>query len=264
MAFRLAILGSGSAGNCALLQTNEACVLIDAGLSARKIEQRLTAFGLGWDRIDAILLTHEHGDHITGLSGLKKHPRIPVFATAGTIDAAREGLDVPVAWQTFSAGASFTFRDLDISTFAVPHDARDPVGYFVSSGRDDLFAPRRSLAWLTDLGYVPEGIRARIQEVDILSLEANYCPELLKADTRRPWSLRQRISGRHGHLSNAAARALLHELNAPRWRHIVLTHLSRDCNRPETLQEALAGLDCLGRCSVTIAAAEGAAAWIEA
>ena len=121
----------------------------------------------------------------------------------------------------------------------MPHDARDPVGFRFSTGRDDdLFTPRRSLAWLTDLGHAPANIREHLGDCDVLVVESNHCPRLLEADPRRPWPLKQRIGGRHGHLSNEAACELLASFARPRWRRVYLTHLSRDCNSRAAVEAA--------------------------
>ncbi len=241
MAMRFCILGSGSSGNSALLVTENSRVLVDAGFSARKLGSLLAAVGESLDRIDAVFLTHEHGDHCAGLDGMKKFPRIQVFANAATARAVQTGLEHRPDWQIFQTGARFRFRDLEIESFAVPHDAQEPVGFRFTSGTDgDLFAPRRSVAVLTDLGYAPQNVHECIRECDVVVVEANHCPELLKADTRRPWSTKQRISGRHGHLSNAAAQALLATVASPRWRRVYLTHLSRDCNSRAAVDLAFA------------------------
>jgi len=243
MAMRFCILGSGSSGNSALLQTGGARVLVDAGFSLRKLVALLAAAGESLDRVDAIFLTHEHGDHAAGIEGLKKFPHIRVFANAATARAVQAGLTHRPDWQIFETGTRFNFRDLEVESFTVPHDAQEPVGFrFTSGSEGDLFAPRRSLAFLTDLGHAPRHIHEHIRECEVIVVEANHCPELLKADGRRPWATKQRIAGRHGHLSNDGARELLAAVASPRWRRVYLTHLSRDCNSPAAVERALAGV----------------------
>jgi phosphoribosyl 1,2-cyclic phosphodiesterase len=243
MAMRFTILGSGSAGNAALLVTEEARVLIDAGFSARRLAQLLAAQGESLERVDAVFLTHEHGDHAGGLDGLRRHPHLRVFANHATSRAVQAGLSWNVGWQLFETGSRFRYRDLDVETFAVPHDAQDPVAFRFTHGRaDDPAYPPRTLAWLTDLGHAPVNVRQCLRDCDAIVVESNHCPQLLQADSRRPWALKQRIAGRHGHLSNEAARELLADVASPRWRYVFLTHLSRDCNTPAAVEAALAGV----------------------
>mgnify|MGYP002379371233 CR=1 FL=1 len=238
---RFCILGSGSSGNAALLVTENARVLVDAGFSARRLAALLAAVGESLERIDAVFLTHEHGDHAAGIEGLKRFPHIRVFANASTARAVQAGLGHRPEWQLFETGARFVYRDLVVESFAVPHDAQDPVGFRFTNGTDgDLFSPLRSLVWLTDLGHAPLNLHACIRDCEVVVVESNHCPDLLKNDPKRPWSTKQRISGRHGHLSNAAARELLAAVASPRWRRIYLTHLSRDCNSRAAVELALA------------------------
>jgi len=240
---RLRILGSGSAGNAALLETGSTRILIDAGFSGRKLRQMLHESGTSFDDISAVFLTHEHGDHIAGVDALKKHPHVTIFANAATARAVQGKLSHRPTWQVFETGSRFKFRDLEIDAFSVPHDAQEPVGFTFTHGQDDdLFSPRRAIAWLTDLGHIPQHVRQRLREVDVVAIESNHCPQLLEADIRRPWSTKQRISGRHGHLSNEGVREILAEIASPRWRHVCLTHLSQDCNSIKAVETALGAL----------------------
>jgi phosphoribosyl 1,2-cyclic phosphodiesterase len=263
MALRFRILGSGSSGNAALLQSDETRVLVDAGFSARRLGELLAAAGESWARIDAIFLTHEHSDHAAALGGLARHPHIKVFANRLTAQALQPALKHAINWQLFETGAAFRFRDFEVRSFQVPHDAQDPVGFLITHGHGDLISPHRRLAWLTDLGHAPLSVREHIREADILVVEANHCPQMLQADTKRPWSTKQRISGRHGHLSNAAARELLESITSPRWRHVFFTHLSRDCNSPAAVEAACGAVLAARACGFSVVAAGGASAPFE-
>jgi phosphoribosyl 1,2-cyclic phosphodiesterase len=260
MAMCFRILGSGSAGNCTVLRTDQARVLIDAGFTQRKLRDLLREAGESLEQIDAVFLTHEHGDHAAGIEGLKKFPHIPVFANAATARAVQSKLDHKVDWRLFETGARFAFRDLEIESFHVPHDAQEPVGFIFSHGHDgDLLSPRRRLAWLTDLGHAPQHLHERIRDVDVLVVESNHCPRLLDADMKRPWPTKQRIAGRHGHLSNEQMRELLEAVASPRWRHVFFIHLSGDCNSAAAIDAALVGLRARLSCQFHIVASGGGA-----
>lgn len=150
------ILGSSSSGNCALLRTENSKILIDAGFSGKRICEMLGTIDETIDTLDAVFLTHEHSDHAQGIRGLSKRQDLPVFANRDTADAVQAKLTKTVNWQVFQTGTEFSFRDLQIRSFALPHDAYDPVGYCFQWGTEgDLFQQPQSLAWVTDLGYVP-------------------------------------------------------------------------------------------------------------
>jgi phosphoribosyl 1,2-cyclic phosphodiesterase len=225
--FSLTILGSGSAGNCAVVQTGECKLLIDGGLSARQIVARLAAAGIAPSQLDGILLTHEHIDHAGGLRVFCKRNDVPVYCNPLTAEAVR-GQDFAYHknWRLFTTGGEFSVKDLTIQTFPVPHDAADPVGFVLHHGAS-------SLGFCTDLGFATKLVFERIRQVQTLVIETNHDEKMLQNDTRRPWAIKQRIMSRHGHLSNTAAAGVLSELLGNGLRRTILCHLSRDCNSPE-------------------------------
>lgn len=249
-AVKFCVLGSGSSGNCAVISGPHGSLLIDAGLSARQITDRLRQAGVAPESLRGVLLTHEHGDHTRGLDVLLKGPLsgIPVLCNRHTRRVVRPGLREDKIWRLVETGARFEFAGWEIETFSVPHDAVDPMGFVL----EDSSSGAR-LGVLSDLGHATANVIARLRDLDGLFLEANYCPELLATDTRRPWSTKQRISSRHGHLSNDQAAELLAAVACRRLRHVWLGHLSRDCNSPErALGRAMQALARLGLGEVNV------------
>ena len=240
------ILGSSSSGNAAVLRVNDKTILIDAGLSGKKLQFLLGEEGIAIEELDAVFLTHEHNDHSAGIRGLSKFGRLPVFANRDTVQAIQAKLPRRPNWKIFETGKPFSFESFDIHPFSVPHDAYDPVGFYFQWGKDDLFDPRSSLAWVTDLGYVPALVRERIRQARILVVEANHCSKMLEDDKRRPWSLKQRIRGRHGHLSNQSTFDLLNSMEGSCWEKIFLMHLSKDCNDVEVVKDRFSSLNGQG------------------
>ena len=246
MGVNFKILGSSSSGNAGLLEVEGAKILIDAGLSARKIMNQLPLQKMSIEELDAIFLTHEHNDHSAGIRGLSKFQNLPIFANRDTIQAVQSKLQRKPHWKQFETGKSFEFKSLKIHPFSVPHDAYDPVGFYFQWGKGDLFDPHGSLAWVTDLGFVPSLVKERIRKAQILVVESNYCPRMLEADTKRPWSLKQRIRSRHGHLSNESTFDLLDSYESPSWQKIFIMHLSKDCNDVQTVCKQFKKLDGQG------------------
>jgi phosphoribosyl 1,2-cyclic phosphodiesterase len=233
----LTILGSGSKGNCAYLETDEVRLLVDAGFSTRQIRQRLAALGRAPESLTAILITHEHSDHIQGLAGLDKL-KIPVFCNRLTRDAIESQLGIRLESRLFETGCSFEIGDVGVESFTVPHDAQDPVGFLIRTATANI-------GILTDLGHATTLALNRVKPAHALVLEANYDVQLLQNDTKRPWSIKQRIAGRHGHLSNDDAAGVVQEIVSAELKHLYLGHLSQDCNRPELAQSVIA--QCLAR-----------------
>ena len=247
MDVKFKILGSSSSGNSGLLEVNNTKILIDAGLSARKLQTLLSEQQTKIEELDAVFLTHEHNDHSAGIRGLSRFQQLPVFANRDTIQAVQSKLCRRPNWKVFETGKFFEFKNFRINPFSVPHDAYDPVGFFFQWGSQDLFDPPGSLAWVTDLGFVPTLVRERIRQAKILVVESNYCPQMLEADSKRPWSLKQRIRSRHGHLSNNSTFELLNSYESPCWKEIFIMHLSKDCNDVNLVRNQLGKLKGQGK-----------------
>lgn len=225
--FSVTVLGSGSAGNCSLIATSQCRLLVDAGFSARQITQRLEALGVRPECLDGILITHEHSDHVSGLEIFSRRFCVPIYANPLTAETLRRGsLAGFPNWNLFATGAVFSVKDIEIQSFYVPHDAVDPTAFVFTSDEG-------SIGFLTDLGYAPKLALERIRQVDTLVVETNHDERMLQEDSRRPWSVKQRILSRHGHLSNDAAAKLVASIAGHRLHRVVLGHLSRDCNRAE-------------------------------
>lgn len=226
MPVRLTILGSGSAGNCAYLETDEVRILVDAGFSARQIRQRLASIGRTPENLTGILVTHEHSDHIQGLAALCEKLRLPIYCNRATKDAIEYQLQMRVDCRLFVTGGSFEIGDICVETFMVPHDAQDPIGFLIRTAGGNV-------GFLTDLGHTNKLVIERIRPANVLVLEANHDVKMLQESPHRPWSLKQRILGRHGHLSNEAAADAAEQVMSAHLRHLYLGHLSRECNKPE-------------------------------
>ena len=226
------ILGSGSSGNASYLETPGARVLIDCGFSAKRIRTSLLELDRTPERLDGILITHEHSDHITGLKVLAAKLGIPVYCNRHTAGEIRHHHDCNFDFQLFETGNSFEIGDLVVDTFPIPHDAVDPVGF-------TLHTPAVQIGFLTDLGHGTRLIADRVHQAEVLLLETNHDVDMLNNDPHRPWSLKQRIFSRHGHLSNEGAADFLQQLVHADLQHIFCAHLSRDCNTPELVREEI-------------------------
>ena len=243
----LIVLGSGSNGNTAVILSDDTAILIDAGLSAKKTLQRLDTACLDPATISAVLLTHEHGDHVRGLAVLLRTLRCPVYATRLTADEVRgqDERNAAAEWRLFTTGSTFRLNSFEITAFSVPHDASDPVGFTIRCNSV-------AIGVLTDLGHINHSVVHHVTGVDCLFIEANHDEQMLQADTKRPFSIKQRIMSPHGHLSNRAAADLAVRARTPALRHIILGHLSRDCNTVElavnTVTAALNGCQFVQVC----------------
>jgi phosphoribosyl 1,2-cyclic phosphodiesterase len=222
---RFTILGSGSSGNCAYLETDDVRLLVDAGFSAKQIELRLNSIGRSVADVQGIFLTHEHGDHVCGLPVLSRRHNIPVYCNRLTAEYLHPQMPEFSQWRLFESGATVELGDVKINSFSVPHDAYDPVGFM-------FYHALGNIGFLTDLGYATKLVIERVRAARALVLEANHDLGLLQSDTRRPWPVKQRILSRHGHLSNDAAAAVAAEVVTDSLEDLYLGHLSADCNSP--------------------------------
>ena len=230
---RFASLGSGSRGNATLIDAGETRLLVDCGFSLRELENRLTATGLSPGHLDAVLLTHEHGDHIRGVGALARRYGIPVWSTPGTWRAADLG-EVPDLHLFTAHDGGFRIGGVRVQPFAVPHDACEPAQYVFE--RDG-----RRLGMLTDAGSLTPHMVASLDGLDALLLECNHDSVML-ANGPYPPALQARVAGDLGHLSNGQAAALLRQLDHRRLRHLVAGHLSEKNNAPELVRAALLGV----------------------
>jgi phosphoribosyl 1,2-cyclic phosphodiesterase len=227
LSLRFVILASSSAGNSAFATDGKTSLLIDCGLSRKETFARLEAVGVAWQSIDAILVTHEHCDHITGLPAIAKKLEKPVYLTHATAAAMEDGKE-KAYFQSFAAGTSFSVGTLRVQSFSLPHDAADPVGYTIASAE-------AKIGICTDLGYMPDSIRHHLRECDALLLESNHDLEMLKVGPY-PWSLKQRVMSRRGHLSNEVVSQYILDDLAPGTRNLILGHLSEQNNLPALVQ----------------------------
>ncbi len=241
---RLMSIASGSSGNCIYAGSDRTHILIDAGISGKKIEEGLKKAEISPRDISAICVTHEHIDHIQGLGVMARRYEIPLYMTLGTRDAVMasgkvgeipEDLFVPV-----QAGKDFCIRDLAISPIAISHDAADPVAYLMGDGK-------MRMGVVTDLGCYDEAIAQKLQGLDVLLLEANHDIRMLETGAY-PYYLKERILGQKGHLSNEAAGQLLNRVLHDDIRQILLGHLSHENNLPELAYETVRMEITMGDC----------------
>jgi len=246
VAVNLTILGSGSAGNCAYFETDQTRLLIDAGFSLRQIRQRLAGIGRAPESLSGVLITHEHSDHTSGLKALCQKLHIPVYCNRLTQEAVQYQLETTLDFRIFSTGGTFEIGDVAIETFSVPHDAQDPVGFLMRTSSGNL-------GFLTDLGHATKLVLERVRPAHCLVLESNHDIKMLQDCPTRPWSLKQRILGRHGHLSNEAAADVTQEIMSGDLKRLFLGHLSGECNRPDLALQVMSDrLKMIGATHVSV------------
>lgn len=226
---RFSCLGSGSRGNATLVCNGTTRVLIDCGFSRRQLEQRLRHVELSGADVDAVLVTHEHADHVSGARRFCQHYGLPLYCTHGTAQAAGL-LDYP-GLQIIDAHRRFAVGELQVQPFPVPHDAREPVQFIVAHGSVRL-------GMLSDTGAVTSLMVDLLSGCDALCLECNHCPEMLNNGPYPP-SLKARVASPLGHLSNLQSAQLLARLDRTRLQHLVVTHISEKNNCPDRATRAL-------------------------
>ncbi|HHH35489.1 MAG TPA: MBL fold metallo-hydrolase [Gammaproteobacteria bacterium] len=251
-ALQFASLGSGSRGNGTVVRCNGTCVLVDCGFSLRETRSRLARLGLALEQISAVLVTHEHGDHLRGVAPLARAVGMPVWMSGGTARALRE--EIP-GLHLLNCHRAFAIGDLEVQPYPVPHDAREPCQFVFGDGA-------RRLGVLTDSGIPTRHMVELLSGCDALFLECNHDSGML-ARSAYPPSVRARIGGRLGHLSNQQAASFLSTLDCSRLQHLVAAHLSEQNNQAHLAREALAGaLGCEAEW-IGIASQDGGLGWRE-
>lgn len=237
MGVSVSVLASGSRGNAAVVESSKARILVDAGISCRETFKRLKSAGLDPRSLNAILITHEHSDHVLGLATLARKLNVPVFMTGATHHAWSRSLrdesgELPklAKLEVFSAGRSFQIADITVTPFTIPHDAADPVGF-------TFRAEGTKIAIATDLGYIPASICDHLRKCDVLMIESNHDLEMLRVGPY-PWSVKQRVMSRVGHLSNESLAQFFAKDYDRGASYIVLAHLSEQNNHPEIARQA--------------------------
>jgi phosphoribosyl 1,2-cyclic phosphodiesterase len=237
VAVRLTVLASGSKGNCTVVASERTRLLVDCGLSCRETFRRMRLMGEDPHTLSAILISHEHSDHINGLLVTAKKLRIPVYMTEGTraawrrqLRAARISVPAEVKEESFDAGRSFQVGDVAVSSFTIPHDAADPVAF-------TFRAEGVKLGIVTDLGYMPASVRQHVRGCDVLMIESNHDLEMLRSGPY-PWSVKQRVMSRVGHLSNDALAEFFTREYDGSATLVILAHLSEQNNHPEVARRS--------------------------
>ncbi len=240
MSVRVCVLGSGSRGNSTWVATERTCVLVDAGFGEKETFARLASVGERPENMKAILISHEHVDHVNGLRRMARHLKVPVYLNGATHQAI-EWNPPEVNFQIFETGTKFAVGDIEVTPFLVPHDASEPVAF-------TLEAEGIKIGVITDLGYVPEVVKQHARGCQVLVFESNHDLDMLKVGPY-PWHVKQRVMGRHGHLSNNATADFLADDLDGSTQVLVLAHLSETNNHPEVAR--LSAVEALSRRNMT-------------
>ena len=228
---RFASLGSGSSGNATLVQSGHTSILVDCGFTLKETRRRLSLLDTRLEQIDAILVSHEHGDHVAGVKAVARAAGASVWMTAGTRQAGEKFLGSIDDLNLFSSHTSFGVGELFIEPFPVPHDAREPSQFVIGDGE-------RRLGVLTDAGHATDRMREQLTNCDALMLEFNHCRDMLLAGPYPP-ALIERIDSDYGHLNNAQAGRLLSDVSGARLTHLVALHISRKNNGTDRVRAAI-------------------------
>jgi phosphoribosyl 1,2-cyclic phosphodiesterase len=253
MSLRFASLGSGSEGNALIVQSGETSVMLDCGFGIRELVRRSERIGFDLSTLSAVIVTHEHGDHVRGAPRLARRLGIPVWLTFGTLSATQSMWD-DVQVRGFDSHDRFAIGDVECCAFPVPHDAREPTQMVFGDGE-------MRLGVLTDVGESTAFIESMLSDCDALFLEANHCETML-ANSAYPPSLKARIGGRFGHLSNRVSSELLSRVASARLQHVVGAHLSRQNNEPSLVVGAFRTALAEMSAQVSVATQDEGSQWI--
>ena len=226
MSIKLCVLGSGSSGNSTFVASNQTRLLIDAGLTAKQTELKLASIDTHISEIDAICISHEHSDHTNGIRILSKRYQIPIYANYATVKMLNKKYkDDDLKFNIFESGSTFSIGNFILESFKIPHDASEPVGFCISQDKTKV-------GIVTDIGTQTDLVIQKLKGCCCIVLESNHDVDLLR-DAPRPRILKQRIRSRQGHLSNVEAAQLIIECTTSKLNHVILAHLSSECNSPE-------------------------------
>ena len=247
---RVRAIGSGSGGNSIAVRSGGTLLLVDLGFSFREQKTRLAECGIDISEVSAVLFTHDHSDHCKGVGTFHKRlPDIPLVANGDTADAIARQTGVNDGWTIFENGEPFEIEGISVTPFSISHDAADPVGYLFEADGSSLFVG-------TDMGVVTANVSMAFSRATCAVLESNHDPVLL-AQSSRPVSLKQRIRGRTGHLSNEDAAMLVRDTNPSSLKTILLGHISSECNSPSLARRAFADvLEEIGRTDIELSVLE--------
>lgn len=256
---RIAILGSGSSGNVLIVESAGRRLLVDAGFSAKEMARRMATLGIDPEGFDGLVLTHEHSDHVRGARVYAKRHGLPVYATRGTLEESGLAAVEEVASHVLESGRPAEVGAFEVQPFAIPHDAREPIGMVIEDSQG------RRVGLVADLGTRSQLAWSALRDVDVLVLETNHDLDMLRRGPY-PWPLKQRVAGRHGHLSNRDAADGVRDLVSDRLSMVVLYHLSRTNNLPAlalaTIGETLAEECC--RAEVVLTGQHEPTPWLDA